>query len=219
MNESSGYQVVSSFELSDSALDPTIRKIRSFSFLESGWAHGEGIPISSEVILVAESLRTCGLSLGSEANAFPGLHGDVAVAFYKRDRRLELVIQPSLKIDIHVEEGEGFRFLKISEQEQVQLETAYQHLNDFIGEKKWISRASLIPNILISMSDDSRTLPLSIQQGDEMILPTEEQEYQFSKANVRVLGATETAFVGTSQDTTPASTPNPVSSGLSISQS
>ncbi|MBW8035918.1 MAG: hypothetical protein FVQ79_09880 [Planctomycetes bacterium] len=197
MNESSDFRILRSFGISDSAIVPTIRKIRNFALLEPGWSHGEGMPISDVVILIAESMYTYGASLDFDANAFPGLHGDVAVAFYKGARCLEIVIQPSLTVDVHIEEGEGFSFKEVSEIEQVSIKAAYSYLNDLLGEEEWTSRESSIPGNLISADSGFRTWPSNIPQGAEMTPLMEKLASQHSILNVHAQTKMGIAFVST----------------------
>ena len=180
MNETSGYRVVSSSHVVTTNFDPIIEKIKGFGSLKTGWSFGEGRPISQDVLVIAESLYVFGRSLGLKANAFPGLHGDIAIAFYQRAKCFEVVVHANFEIDIHIEEGEGFNFSEIEEMEQVPIETAYSKLRAFTGIKEWTSRESSILSMWISFEGDFQTLPLNTQQEQDPIPPIRRLASQYS---------------------------------------
>ena len=64
-------------------INQTIRKINSFAGLPIGWHYGDGEPPSTQIIEDAENfVRLANLFGLSEANAFPGVDGQIELTFY-----------------------------------------------------------------------------------------------------------------------------------------
>ena len=107
--------------VSDTAtiLSPLVRKLRSFGNLREGWCHGEGLPVDQGVISTAEELAKIATELQLRADAFPGLHGDCSVAFYRDETCVEVLINPNHPkvFGLHVEEGVGPEFTEIESKE------------------------------------------------------------------------------------------------------
>ena len=68
-------------------------KLRSFGDRPEGWHYGEGDEFTSAILECAEAVVICGQLLGlDEVNVFPGLSGEVLVAFYRSGHCIEVEV-------------------------------------------------------------------------------------------------------------------------------
>src|SRR5262249_18941276 len=108
----SRYHELAHLAAGDYAPTPLVRKLRSFGTLPVGWSLGEGVPVAQDAIRIAEYFADIATRLQLKADVFPGLHGDCAVAFYRNQKSVEVIIRPGIRdaFGLHVEEGHGFDF-------------------------------------------------------------------------------------------------------------
>lgn len=90
----------------------TIRKVREFANLSEGWHFGEGVPPSRENLSTAHGLLVNAEELGfDEADAFPGIDGEIQIAIYRGDDDLEFTIETHGTITfVHDENGKELRY-------------------------------------------------------------------------------------------------------------
>ena len=101
--------------ISDLPPDPLLGKLQELADLPDGWRFGEGIPPQPTVIHTALEIhqRLAGFRL--KADAFPSVDGSLSLVFYAHERCVEIYISQDGKLDLSVEEGEGFDFREINE--------------------------------------------------------------------------------------------------------
>lgn len=68
-------------------INQTIKKVKGFARLVNGWHYGEGTPAVPEIIKLAENFLLKAEDWGLiEANAFPGIDGQIELTFYVKDK-------------------------------------------------------------------------------------------------------------------------------------
>lgn len=126
-----------------SALQTTVRKIRGFAQLKTGWHYGEGIPFEQSILNNAIALNREAIRSGFlETDTFPGLNGEVVLAIYFADHYLEFIIEPNGSITFYYEKGDE----EIAYQEGLPLQDAKEKIRQFRAEK-WIASDSLTGRI------------------------------------------------------------------------
>lgn len=89
-----------------STLDhPTERKCRSFLKLPAGWHFGEGIPPSMDTISRVLSFHDEAIPGFPLSDAFPGIGGEVMLAFYLKGHCLEFTFEPDGRLFFVQEEN------------------------------------------------------------------------------------------------------------------
>lgn len=73
---------------------PTETKCRSFLDLPIGWHSGEGIPPSEETVSRSLSFHGEAISGFPLSDAFPGIGGEIMLAFYLNEHCLEFTFEP-----------------------------------------------------------------------------------------------------------------------------
>lgn len=94
----------------DLSPDPLLTKLQELADLPDGWRFGEGISPQPAVLHKAEEIYQLTASLRLRADAFPGADGSLSLVFYVEERCVEIHISRNGKINLCVEEGEGFTF-------------------------------------------------------------------------------------------------------------
>ncbi len=85
----------------------TIQKVHGFAKLPEGWHYGEGEPVGLEIIKQAEKFLLTAEGWGiEEANAFPGIDGQVELTLYIEDKTFAFMFELDGTISI-VEETRG----------------------------------------------------------------------------------------------------------------
>ena len=101
------YKVTGAGKFNLKPIDRTIRKLARFAFLPKGWNFGEGGPIDRHTISSAARIANFSCGLGFErSNAFPGVSGEILIAFYKDDQCVEVTLETGRPITIVLESPE-----------------------------------------------------------------------------------------------------------------
>lgn len=113
---------------------PIEKKIRSFLSLEQGWHFSEGEAPTPERVENAILMMHDSIGWDFDIDAFPGIAGQILLAFYYKETYLEFVFENDDKITfLHEEKNEEVEF----KQNLSQLD-ALQKINA-IGESIWSS--------------------------------------------------------------------------------
>ena len=84
-----------------STINRTIEKVKSFGDLPDGWHYGEGEAVSPHQIKRAERFLLLAEIWGfEEANAFPGVDGQIELTFYPDDRTFALMFETDGTVSI-----------------------------------------------------------------------------------------------------------------------
>jgi hypothetical protein len=163
----SEYRVLVRLGASDSAPSPLIRKLRTFGTLPVGWSHGEGIPVSTESIRIAEQFVNISTRLQLRADVFPGLHGECAVAFYQGQKSVEVIIRANSQdaFGLHVEDGHGFDFTNIEAKDNANHAEVIKQILQLVPAQPWKSLASSTSVNLMATSADFRMLSSNTPQA------------------------------------------------------
>ena len=94
--------------------DPLLGKLQELADLPNGWRFGEGIPPPPTVIHTAREIYQRLADSRLQVDAFPGVDGSLSLVFYANERCVEIYISQDGKLDLSVEEGEGFDFREIT---------------------------------------------------------------------------------------------------------
>jgi hypothetical protein len=136
-------------------ISATIRKIRQFQNLPSGWYYGAGIAPSRETINIALGLVTKSINAGfNENNAFAGPDGEIQVTVYHGNTYLEFTVDPDLSIRFVRENGDT----EVERVPDLSLDNALTRLEDFEIEV-WRSLGSSTATTMTPERDVFRTLP------------------------------------------------------------
>ena len=100
--------------ISDLPPDPLLGKLQELADLPDGWRFGEGIPPRPTVIHTAQEIYQQLADFRLKADAFPGVDGSLSLVFYAHERCVEIYISQDGKLDLSVEEGEGFDLEEIT---------------------------------------------------------------------------------------------------------
>jgi hypothetical protein len=143
--------------------------------LPTGWSHGEGLPVSPMAVAVATSqLVHLAFTFDLTADAFPNLDGGCAIAFYNRDRAVEVSVAPDgCTFDVRVERGVGFAFEEVvAPVTGTDLRTVVTHVRRLLGAQ-WSLLASStygsstntedVLGMLYSETQPSQRLPRPLQ--------------------------------------------------------
>lgn len=88
-------------------INQTIQKIRSFAQLSEGWHYGEGVPVNPNSGEKAERFLLTAEAWGiEEANAFPGIDGEVELTFYLGDKTFAFLFELDGTVSITEERGD-----------------------------------------------------------------------------------------------------------------
>jgi len=170
----------------------TVRKVREFEALPSGWHFGEGVDPPHQRIEQAVKLLQYASQAGVErANAFPGVAGQVEITFYNGDRMLELTLESDDSITIAEDHGREQVFFE----ENCSRIDAKTRLEDF-GQTIWASSDLFTANIT------TRNVGAPVSQAR---LLTSEQESRFPLLIVTAQEPTAVRFVLISGVTTTSS--------------
>lgn len=135
-------------------INQTIRKINNFVYLPAGWHYGEGESPDSQIIEDAENFLRLAEGWGiSEANAFPGIDGQIELTFYVKEKTFAFVFDIDNTFSI-TEEVKGKIISDIYEQPY---KVAEDKLWDISQENQTIS--------------DSSTYGIGIQEIKDLELP------------------------------------------------
>ena len=151
------------FELSSAtepAADKLTRKLRSFASLPNGWDFGDGLPVSTTAIEIAEELLRWASQLQLKADVFPGVDGECMVAFYNDNRCVRVIVQPSGSFDLRVERGIGFTFEHtVPPQNGATRQEAFARVRDLV-DTAWNTYVFLVSGSTIERVSGSLTTPL-----------------------------------------------------------
>jgi hypothetical protein len=106
----------------------TERKFREFKELESGWHYGEGIAIEQSILDSAIALHQEAIRLAFfEADAFPGLNGEVMFTICFENHYLEFTLEPDGVITFYREKNDE----ELCYQEGLSFEEAKTKIGEF----------------------------------------------------------------------------------------
>ena len=162
------YLVSASSNLSD----VTAEKVASFANLAVGWDYGEGGPIARETISMALNVITFLRQLGfADIDAFPGAHGEIAIAVIHRDHYIEAIVEPDEFISVaHDIKGRQDSYVP-----RIQYQRALRTLAVLVG-KTWSTSDYFTQANLMSASTGLRVWHSRIHPGPVV--------YQWWTANV-----------------------------------
>ena len=170
--EFSTYSVLVRVTAEDSTPGPLLRKLRSFGALPVGWSHGEGVPVSGDAIRIAEYFVNIATQLQVKADVFPGLHGDCAVAFYRDQKSVEVIVQGVQNtFGLRVEEGRGFQFKTLEARDNATQAEVVNRVVQLLSDA-WKSLASSHCASLTGTNADSRMWYSSTHQESDKALLT-----------------------------------------------
>ncbi len=129
----------------------TFDLIDTFSKLPKGWNFGEGVPAASVSLEQSRELLRIAYILGhKEADAFPGIDGEVQVCFYVEDDTLEITTEINGTLTVTVEKGDETSLFK----EKVSLTEVIKILKDFTYNQCRSYVSSISTNITIAKRRD-----------------------------------------------------------------
>lgn len=110
----------------------TFDLINSFAKLSTGWNFGEGVAACSISLQQSQDLLRFAFDLGhKEADAFPGIGGEIQVCFYNEDDTLEITSEVDGTVSITVEKNDE----TVLYREKVLFSDAIKILKDFTYNK------------------------------------------------------------------------------------
>jgi len=143
-NSGGSFHAIFAVTDAETRVDPLTKRLRSLGQLPIGWSHGEGVPVTQQVIRVAEVFIAEAIQLQVRADVFPGLNGECAIAFYGGDRCVEVVVDPAnldATVGLHVEQGQGFDFVRTVSDEHAAISEAFSQILALLDDS-WKSHAS-----------------------------------------------------------------------------
>jgi len=82
-------------------IEQTIQKVRNFAKLPVGWHYGEGGPINTSFIERMEKFLSIASGWGiEEANAFPGVDGQIELTFYLGNKTFAFMFETDNSVSI-----------------------------------------------------------------------------------------------------------------------
>lgn len=164
--EQSTARIFSAIRDTEDRPNPLRTKLQSFRRLPRGWSHGEGVPASADAVRAAEKFVDTAATLQLKADVFPGLNGEIAVAFYQGNKCVEVVIKDTdlQNVELHVEEGRGFNFRRIESIPAAPYPEAISKIASLIKDS-WKSPASSRSSSLMETGVAFRTFFSSTHQG------------------------------------------------------
>ena len=162
---------------SDLPSDPLLTKLQELADLPDGWRFGEGIPPRSTVIHIAQKIYQRLADFRLRADAFPGIDGSLTLVFYADERCVEIYISQDGRLDLSVEEGEGFDFREVKDISNASVSNAVEEVR-LLAQKfnKWHLSGSSIHGNTIDMQSASAVHAL--------LTPVTGQEYRLLRPNV-----------------------------------
>jgi hypothetical protein len=155
--------VVSSSPSTAMELAGVRRKIASFAELEEGWDFGAGRPSPPEVVAFAQQICEAGKWFAERANAFPGVDGEIVVAFYFGDNIVDITVNTDLTLDYVHELGRGVEYEELACGENVKWGYISAHLAGLNKQANaWNSSEPSIWQGTTHTEDDSGATPLRI---------------------------------------------------------
>jgi hypothetical protein len=110
----------------------TFDLINSFRILPKGWNFGEGVPASANSLRLSQKILRFAFDLGlAEAEAFPGINGEIQVGFYDENYALEITAEINGTLTVAFEKEDETVFFK----EGLSLNDAIKILKDFTYNK------------------------------------------------------------------------------------
>lgn len=106
----------------------TFKLIESFSQLPKGWNFGEGAPSSPVALGQSKMVLSLARQLGMEdAEAFPGIDGEIQVCLYSKDLTLEITFEKDATATIIFEKGDEI----VSNRTRMHFDDTIRILKDF----------------------------------------------------------------------------------------
>jgi hypothetical protein len=136
-----------------------IQKVRDFIDLSEGWHFGGGLPPSRENLSKAQGLLIKVEELEFDnADAFPGIDGEIQVAIYRGDDDYEFTIERNGTITFtHDENGKELRY-----EQGLSLDEAIETLVR-VSDRIWPSLDFFTTNIMLRIADDLAVSPSRTQ--------------------------------------------------------
>lgn len=153
------------YDAAEPSKDPIEQQIRSFGRLRRGWDFGAGVPASERVVECAVRLYEVGSELGLETEVFPGTEGEIAIAFYRGELTLEVIVNRDGTTDFHVEAGEGFSFVTLESRRGQSFREVTARLLEFSGGTQWNTLESSTQGTLVFEDAGFRTSGSRIPRG------------------------------------------------------
>ncbi len=170
--------------------DSVEKKIESFGQLEVGWDFGAGKPSSAAVIYAAKHLYQLGRNLGLRAGAFPGVAGDINVAFYATDHTVEIKVNTDLSLDLTYEVGLGIDYDEVAHKERITLSEVLNFLFRLMAQgTTWNSLGRSTWQDMIQPANASKVTRLSTMKGVYQSLTESVQRAQRPKELASTLGS------------------------------
>ena len=162
--------------------------------LERYWREG----LAGSALDKARTVLALGNAYSLDSDAFLGNDGSVAVAFYRHERSVEVVIEPSGEMALFVEEGVGFAFEDVEEPlESASIGAVAVRLEELTGGDAWSLSGSSSRATGIVGSSDSRILHSSDLPGQRKAPQTEGVESRFLSWSVPATLSLLDVFVST----------------------
>ncbi len=155
-----GSRTYSSYSITETYEDGVQGKIRSFGELPDGWDFGAGRASPPGVVEEARKIYQLGKSLGLEADAFPGLDGEISVAFYAQEHTVEVRVNTDLSLDLVHEIGIGVDYQQSPYIKPVETNFIASYLTLLVQQVRvWNSSGLSILQDMIQGGNGSRVIP------------------------------------------------------------
>ncbi len=171
-------------------------KLRRFGRLQMGWSFGRGLPFPNETIETAVTLLSVGITSGLQRHeVFPGLSGEIRIAFYQGEASCDVTVKPDCSVDV---EAEGAKGQEIFDRSDLSVDEAQSAIRLFASTSLW-SGVDTPWNTLTSLTPYTtalRSVDLLILDLSRPLETTRSRSLTWNVLKDNLVGSVNTLFLG-----------------------